>query len=231
MDDHSAASTLGKRALHWTFVVYDSGDRLGKLLALTTLAPIFVIVALVAVSLACREVHVILMLVALLWNDGLNAAIKTVIRQPRPQTALIASEGTLEFGMPSAHSQFMAFFAVYLIILFRARKWTLLVSHETLILLAGTVLTAACTIASRAYLGYHTVEQVVVGTLVGIVHAIAVGWVLCLSPIGGSIRDWLVHAWPGRLFCLKDSSLTPYPLVQQRRSFEQHETSGSGRKP
>lgn len=82
--------------------------------------------------------------------------------------------------MPSSHAQFVAFFSVYLTLF-------LLVRHkphpsdthkpttvaERLLLAAWSVVFAATVCASRVYLQYHTVNQVLVGSLVGIFTAVA----------------------------------------------------------
>ena len=64
-----------------------------------------------------------------------------------------------QLGMPSAHSQFMAFFSAYITLVtvtrhrFEDKRWKLLQ------LILPWALTAV-TMASRVYLGYHSVPQV-----------------------------------------------------------------------
>lgn len=95
------------------------------------------------------------------------------------------------YGMPSSHSQFMAFFSVYLVLFLLYRhvpasatsypySGTLLRGLVTVIL--GAV--AAGVAASRVYLNYHTPEQVLAGSAAGVVCA--VGWFV----VTGLVRRW-----------------------------------------
>jgi membrane-associated phospholipid phosphatase len=77
----------------------------------------------------------------------------------------------VDFGMPSSHAQFMAFFAAVMPDLAGDASQTLLEGkHQKLAMmliqsaaLAGAVLVAY----ARIHLGYHTGEQVLVGSLTG----------------------------------------------------------------
>lgn len=82
--------------------------------------------------------------------------------------------------MPSSHAQFVAFFSVYLtlFLLFRhlphpSDTHTPTTLNERLLLSASSVMFAATVCASRVYLQYHTVNQVLVGCFVGVSTAIA----------------------------------------------------------
>ncbi|KAA8494799.1 Dolichyldiphosphatase 1 [Porphyridium purpureum] len=208
-------------ALKWTHVVYDKGDEWGKVLALMSLAPVFVVVALVAVSLATREAQVLCMLLGVLVNDALNMVFKIVIQQPRPDTspALLNGDGHLELGMPSAHAQFMAFFACYLGVMMHSRKWQLMPVHESVVLMLGSSGVSLLAILSRVYLGYHTVSQVLVGTLIGMLLGAGAASIVCTSKVGSAVLNWMVHSRIGRFLALRDSSNVSQPLWQQRRLF------------
>lgn len=69
--------------------------------------------------------------------------------------------------MPSDHSQFMFFIAMYVI----SHLWTRRELRGRSFVVSYTVILGVCLIVgySRLYLGVHTVEQVVVGAVVGIV--------------------------------------------------------------
>lgn len=82
--------------------------------------------------------------------------------------------------MPSSHAQFVAFFSVYLtlFLLFRhsphpSNTHTPTTFHQRVLLSLWSVLFAATVCASRVYLRYHTVSQVLVGCAVGIASALA----------------------------------------------------------
>lgn len=82
--------------------------------------------------------------------------------------------------MPSSHAQFVAFFCVYLtlFLLFRhsphpSDTHTPTTLNERILLALWSILLAATVCASRVYLHYHTVNQVLVGCAVGTVTALA----------------------------------------------------------
>ena len=88
--------------------------------------------------------------------------LKKVIKQPRPDGAPLSS-----YGMPSDHSQFVAFTAVYLFQVLVARQG---IRKSALILTTLSMgLTCFAVFYSRLYLRAHTVEQVVVGALLGLI--------------------------------------------------------------
>uniref|UniRef100_A0A7S4DF67 Phosphatidic acid phosphatase type 2/haloperoxidase domain-containing protein n=1 Tax=Lotharella globosa TaxID=91324 RepID=A0A7S4DF67_9EUKA len=88
------------------------------------------------------------------------------IVQPRPLGC-----GHPGYGMPSSHSQFMAYLAVYCVLWsYRRVKlddylWKILGN-------AGLCALAALVMYSRVALRYHTVNQVLVGAFVGSIFAI-----------------------------------------------------------
>ena len=73
--------------------------------------------------------------------------------------------------MPSAHAQFMMFFAVYTM-LFLSKRVRSTSRTERLVVGLGVQFLAILVTFSRVYLGYHTLEQVVVGNTVGIGTAV-----------------------------------------------------------
>ncbi|KAL8910434.1 MAG: hypothetical protein Q9171_004272 [Xanthocarpia ochracea] len=107
--------------------------------------------------------------------EGLNFLLKRMIKGERPPR--IKAKG---YGMPSSHAQFVVFFCMYLtlFLLFRhsphpSDTHTPTTLNERLLLAAWSFVFAAMVCASRVYLQYHTVNQVLVGSLVGAVTAIA----------------------------------------------------------
>lgn len=83
------------------------------------------------------------------------------------------------YGMPSSHSQFVAFFAVSLtlFLLFRhvptpSTSYSPSTLLERLLLSFVACLGASAVAASRVYLNYHTPKQVCVGAAAGVTFAI-----------------------------------------------------------
>ncbi|OBZ84726.1 Dolichyldiphosphatase 1 [Choanephora cucurbitarum] len=102
-----------------------------------------------------------------LLNEGLNYLLKEYIAQKRPHDHL--GDG---YGMPSSHSQFIWYFAIYGSLYMKRyihldhSVWKQLVS---LAMFALAILVSF----SRVYLGYHTTYQVMAGSLVGALFGMA----------------------------------------------------------
>lgn len=106
--------------------------------------------------------------------------------------------------MPSAHAQFMAYYATYIILwmTFRVRYFSPLKK-----LSRGVSLIILCAVVSyaRVYLHYHSPLQVAVGAAAGI--ACGAGWfivVVFLRDLG--IVDLLLDTYPARFFYIKDTA-------------------------
>lgn len=154
-----------EKLLSLTAVVYTRGDKLGQLLAATSMLPLVLAVSLITCVLCRRDLHSCFMLLGQLLNELLNKAIKQTVREARPEGAPAD-----DFGMPSSHSQFMWYFAAYHVLFVYSRA----AYHSRFEVLASSALavfSAAAVAYSRVYLLYHTVEQVVVGGMLGIICA------------------------------------------------------------
>ena len=170
-----------------TYVTYEPGDRIGEACAILALAPIFIVVVYATLLISRREVHLVYILVGQLLNLVLNAVLKAVINQPRPTGSDHPGP-----GMPSDHSQFMSFWACYgaLFLLVHVKRvgrpgWRPALAASMLIL-------AVAVAASRVYLGYHTVEQVLAGLAVG--SSVAVVWFVGYAKgVRPHIRGWVGH--------------------------------------
>ncbi|KAF0695603.1 Aste57867_13643 [Aphanomyces stellatus] len=150
-----------KKPFSLTWVMYDVDDPLGQVLALVTLSPVFIMVMYATLILFQRDLHIIFMVLGQLVNEVINQILKRTIDQKRPDGADME-----DAGMPSAHSQFMAFFATYVVLytsnrMSKRREW----EHKAAIV--GVIALACLVFVSRIRLGYHTVAQVVVGAAVG----------------------------------------------------------------
>ncbi|KAF9959340.1 hypothetical protein BGZ70_008873 [Mortierella alpina] len=99
-------------SLSLTHVQYVGTDIYSKIFAHLTLSPLAITCGYVAVVLTTRDLTPLLMLVGQLLNECTNAVLKRLVKQARPTEYL--GDG---YGMPSSHSQFMAYFATYMVIL------------------------------------------------------------------------------------------------------------------
>ncbi|XP_035223737.1 dolichyldiphosphatase 1-like isoform X2 [Stegodyphus dumicola] len=106
-----------ERHMQWTslaisHVEYQTGDWLGKFLALTSLCPLALVIAFVTLILFRRDLHTITFLCGTALNEAINWILKHLIKELRPCRGreILYSE----YGMPSNHAQFMWFFATYM---------------------------------------------------------------------------------------------------------------------
>ncbi|KAE8257674.1 hypothetical protein A4X13_0g2200 [Tilletia indica] len=159
-----------------THVRYDAEDPIAQLLALITLAPIFLLCAYTSIILYRRELTFLNALVGQLGCEAINWGLKRLIRQPRPLgLAGVSEEG---YGMPSSHSQFMGFFAAFFVCHFvlhhppLRRPRTLINTMRRVEHLGSVVLIVGLSVAvcySRHYLLYHSTAQILVGLSIGLV--------------------------------------------------------------
>ncbi len=68
-----------------TFVRYEEGDLLGKILALFTLSPVFIMVMYATILVVRRDIQTALITMGQLINVGLNLVLKKIINDPRPK--------------------------------------------------------------------------------------------------------------------------------------------------
>ncbi|CAG2102990.1 unnamed protein product [Medioppia subpectinata] len=154
-----------------THVLYPKDDIIGQLLALLSLTPFGIVVAFITLTLFVRDIHVIFFFGGQLMNEALCLVLKRVFRQPRPQQVVgAAHHSNRSYGMPSQHSQFMAFFTAYCLLFFVFRLKRKSYSFKALLVVAITTLFAGV-VYSRIYLLYHYWSQCLVGIAVGVVFA------------------------------------------------------------
>lgn len=197
-----------------THVIYDSTDRFGLVAVHLTLLPIYVMVYYTSWFIITREIEPVIAVAGQLANDILNKILKIVIKQSRPEfhKAFGSSTVGLNYGMPSAHSQFMGFFAAYYIVL-TWRGTPAPTVHKVLVSL-GLLAAAAGVAYSRFHLMYHTVQQVVMGVLCGLSSGLLFGIISLLARDVGLV-DWVL-LWPiVRSFWIKDSYYHNYRLYKQ----------------
>lgn len=124
--------------------------------------------------------------------EALNFALKRILKEERPKQ--MHGKG---YGMPSSHSQFVAFFSVSLTLFLLCRHVPKRpsASHTPLsamarVGLSGLAMGCAGMVAwSRIYLSYHTEKQVLVGLAAGTISA--VGWFLITT----AVRQVGLLAW------------------------------------
>lgn len=187
-----------------TYIVYDPTDWVAAVCVQFSLLPIYIMVFYTAWFLITREIEPVIMVGGHLVGEVTNKFIKSIVRQPRPDfhKNFGTSSYGLTYGMPSAHSQFMGFFAVYFVFTVWGRVPMTKGSRLcTSAMLVGSALMVAF---SRVYLMYHSLAQVVVGVLVGATLATAFyPLVNVLRDVG--VVDWVLGWRVVRMWYVKDS--------------------------
>ncbi|CAK4079238.1 unnamed protein product [Aphanomyces euteiches] len=209
-----------KKPFSLTWVMYDAADPLGQLLALVTLSPVFIMVMYATLILFQRDLHIIFMVLGQLVNEVFNQILKRTIDQKRPDGADME-----DAGMPSAHSQFMAFFATY-VVLYTSNRMSKRREWEHKLAIGGVILLALLVFFSRIRLGYHSVAQVVVGAAVGAGTGIL--WYIVLEniamPLFPTIASWDIS----KLLFIRDCSHIPdmvefqYEAIQKKVKSKYH---------
>lgn len=139
--------------------------------------------------------------------EALNFLLKRLIKEERPKQ--MNGKG---YGMPSSHSQFVAFFSISLTLFLLLRhtppkKAT--PSHTPLTLTSRVGLSilalanAALVAGSRIYLNYHTEKQVIIGCMAGACSAVAWFLVTTIFRRTGWLQ-WVLDTQLLRLFRMRD---------------------------
>jgi len=200
-----ATECAEKTNFQFTHVTYNFGDNVGFILAFISLFPVFLLVQLVALLFIRRDWQTFIILIGLSLNVFLNNLLKTTFHQLRPDSSCPHGfdQGSFEeFGMPSNHSQFMAFFASYSTFFIFLRVEAAL--SERLFYTMLSIVSMCGVSYSRVYHGYHTPEQVLVGCVVGVFTGSL--WFLCYAFVFEPIGHRVVNFRIARYFCVRDTS-------------------------
>jgi dolichyldiphosphatase len=198
----------GAKVFSLTYVFYPKGDLVGKFLGFAGLIPFCLFVVAFTLFVTRREFVSLYCMMGLILSDLLNKVIKNTIQQARP-----LDSPKDDFGMPSAHTQFVFFTATFvLLLLFRWKR-----NRLEDILWGGSLWVSAVIVAiSRVYFRYHTPIQVIVGALLGIVLGYIMYQVYSLS--SKSFIPWLQELSICKFFRLVDSE----PLRKHAALSEYH---------
>lgn len=220
----SSASSFNPNLIPFddTYILYDATDSLSFLSAYFSLFPIAVLVFQLSWFITTRELEACIIAAGQVANEIFNNILKTILKQPRPMSFGESFQNdTLRsnYGMPSAHSQFMGFFCMYVGLRYCLR-WKGLSKTKRLLGVSTVTIMAFCVCFSRVYLRYHTLGQVLVGFSVGL----ATGSTYFL--IVGLLReckviDWVLTWKLAQLLYIKDScNLAPVTLKEEYQDYQ-----------
>ncbi|KAI0321896.1 PAP2-domain-containing protein [Amylostereum chailletii] len=190
-----------KATLDLTHVLYDASSHVSLALALITLSPILLMVRSILLhtrrclptrpkasyailAVFTRELTIINMWAGQLLCEGFNWVIKRLVKEQRPAGSV--GNG---YGFPSSHSQYMAYFALFLVLHFHFRhrfvpfgSWAADKAF-TLFVHVAFISWAVIVAYSRYYLSYHSIAQVLWGVSIGLVFGGAYYLVTELIPM------------------------------------------------
>jgi len=199
-----------------TYILYDPTDIISVVSVQFSLLPIYIMVFYTAWFLITREIEPVAVVGGHLLNEVFNKIAKLLLKHPRPDFHKDFGSNSsygLSYGMPSAHSQFMGYFAAYFIctIIVRVRHLRPISKiFGSIVLVIAAILVAS----SRVYLFYHNVPQVVVGVVLGSVVGLA-HFILASVLRDVGIVDWVL-SWPiVKYFHVKDSYYHCYQTFEQ----------------
>ncbi|KAI8099972.1 phosphatidic acid phosphatase type 2/haloperoxidase [Halteromyces radiatus] len=143
------------------------------LLAILAQTKFFVSLVTLMLVLYTQSVHVVYFVVGSCSTAVLAKILKRYWQQPRPY-------GQDGYGMPSTHSQVIMFFATYFqCVGTNTMPWLVLIVS----------LFSLAVVWSRVQLKYHTLTQVLVGSVLGVLSALLwyTVWSLILHPMAISL--------------------------------------------
>lgn len=193
---------MGLVSFDFTHVMYDDSDPIAFVMAFFSIVPQSLLLCYVTLFFSRREVETALMLAGQLGTELVSKYLKNLIKQERPESPGIPH---VTYGMPSSHAQFMTYYATYLCLWMCFRMRYQFSFQRKLSRGLAVYVLAGLVCYSRYYLHYHTLEQIGVGVMVGII--LAVGWfitVVFLRELG--IIDLLLDLYPARYFYVKDTA-------------------------
>lgn len=197
-----------------TYILYDPKDVVSIVCVHFSLLPIYIMVFYTSWFLITREIEPVIVVGGHLIGEVLNKVIKHLLKLPRPDFHKdfgISSGHGLTYGMPSAHSQFMGFFAAYFACILMKVP---LKKIQRKLGVVGLLLSSLLVAFSRVYLLYHTPQQTVVGLLVGIVLGLAYFLVTSIARELGFV-DWVLGWKIVAFFYIKDSYHHCYHTFRQ----------------
>ncbi|OWA54343.1 putative Dolichyldiphosphatase 1 [Hypsibius exemplaris] len=217
----------------YTHVEYLEGDLFGMVMAIASLLPIFIVVSFATLIIFRRDLHTMAFFAGTLLNEAVNFILKRGLGHLRPCTD--RKHHGSKYAMPSNHSQFVWFFSVYLVLFLFVRlrmsiaapKFHVFVWVWKTAVALGAVAAACIVSYSRAYLHYHSSQQVIFGSVLGAVLGVAWFFVVqnLLTPVFPVIASWRVSEF----LLVRDTTLIPNVIFFEYTK-EREETSSRLRK-
>lgn len=127
-----------------------------------------IIAVIVSIVLRTRPKYIFLYIIFLLFNNELNKIFKLVFRENRPENPIPflqieKYQGVQAYGMPSGHAQSVSYSCVFMYMLTGLSYWLYIAAFIAIL-----------TCFQRWKYRRHSIEQIIVGILFGIIVAYSV---------------------------------------------------------
>jgi len=155
------AEDLVMKPFSLTYVEYEDGNAFSLVFALLSLAPITLVVIQATIACCSKELSFIYLFAGQLFNEVINLLLKNVFKHKRPEGAK-----RTDHGMPSAHTQFMFFFATFFLLFFLTKVKFRSFIWKPLYVMSILALTGLVAYG-RLVMSMHTLDQVLVGAVFG----------------------------------------------------------------
>ena len=223
-----------KKALSLTHILYEKDDPFGVILAISSLLPILISFSLVTHTFVGKDLRAGFLMIGALLTQIVSIVLKKIIKEPRPYELMVVP-GSQKYGMPSSHSCFMGYIAMFSLLFAIRRCQDLLGPNAFVIRMKRWLIPFVSTFSailcsySRIHLEYHTIRQVIAGIALGI--TIAILWFTLYEkfyiPTWSTQLEQLLNAWDFRSpHDLGDSSYTFKKSLDARRKIFKQRNNG-----
>ena len=151
-----------KQIFEFTYGEYRADDRItGVLMVIMSFFPHLIAMYTISIVIFAKCFHHLVFLVGLLSSHEIAKIMKKICKHPRPPGAFLTS-----YGMPSDHAMFMIFINTYVVLLLNSNYR---LKKSSKVLTTGMLCSVSVLVGySRIYLGVHSLDQIVVGNIMGL---------------------------------------------------------------
>lgn len=198
-EDDAVSSTTSDKNKGALFQVTTA---VGKTASMFVAASFFVVLAY------RRDALILTMFIGAISSGVQGKVLKKVLKQERPQGLYEDGDGDRpslkpsDGGMPSSHAMSLGFIFTSLILGVAPEPYRPALG-------ASAVVYSALALRYRVRSQLHTIEQIAVGTVLGVVN----GWAWLKLAVGGADLDGSVLVWVQQHVVNADTGLLPYPAL------------------
>lgn len=182
-------------------------------MAVCTFSPLVIGIGHTTLIMFRREIESINQMIGLVLSTIINQLLKRYFCEARPTNSVKTGH-----GMPSDHSQFMAFFTIYVLAwLWTRANHSINQPSRILLSLCLPLLTVLVAI-SRIHLEVHTIGQVCAGLVIGTILG-ALYFAFSFQFLYQSFYPWFLRTRLAVYWSLKDMSIVPEVMQWEREAW------------